>query len=200
MGVGLSEAVLKTQPDPSTLRASIAFINQASPVQSHPLARKPHGHSLKAEACSFFTAPLNPSYLFSLLLCPLYFSFPFPQFMLFPSVSSFILVKQISLRLLLHCFLYDTVSLVFKSQLTPISVESEPTRLGVVLSVDHWKWSTQNQEGWVCRSSKGHVCTGCGQCPGPELSVTHLSSVLWISAIFLSSFSECLGKNWNLEL
>lgn len=28
----------------------------------------------------------------------------------------------------------------------------------------------------------------------------YLSSDLWISAIFLSSFSECLGKNWNLEL
>lgn len=136
MGVGLSEAVLKTQPDPSTLRAPTAFMNQASPVQSHPLTRKPHCHRLKAEACSFFTAPLNPSYLFSLLLCPLYFSFPFPQFMLFPSVSSFIL-KQISLRLLLHCFLYDTLSLVFKSQPAPISLESESTRRGSVLSVDH---------------------------------------------------------------
>lgn len=160
-------------------------------MQSHALAGKPHCHSLKAEACSFFTAPLNPSYLFSLLLCPLYFSFPFPQFMLFPSTSSFILVKQISLRLLLHCFLYDTVALVFKSQLIPISLESEPTRLGVVLSVDHWKWSTQNQEGWVCRSSKGHVCSGFGtvswawtECHAPEFCLMNLSNfpfqLLWM--------------------
>lgn len=35
--------------------------------------------------------------------------------------------------------------------------------------------------------------------PGVALSL-YLSSDLWISAIFLSSFSECLGKNWNLEL
>lgn len=27
----------------------------------------------------------------------------------------------------------------------------------------------------------------------------YISSVLWISAIRRSSFSECLGKNWNLE-
>lgn len=28
----------------------------------------------------------------------------------------------------------------------------------------------------------------------------YMSSVLWISAIRRSNFSECLGKNWNLEL
>lgn len=37
-----------------------------------------------------------------------------------------------------------------------------------------------------------------GASPTPQLP--YLSSDLWISAIFLSSFSECLGKNWNLEL
>ena len=134
-----------------------------------------------------FSIPTQPflSNLFSFLLflfsfflfCCLCFSFPFHVFdlcLLIFSWWSKYLSGQQPLSIL---FLQYNISLAFKS---------EPTGLVAV---------TENGTSRVRRARLWGR-----QCPGLEPRVTHLSSVLWISAIFLSSFSECLGKNWNLEL
>lgn len=55
------------------------------------------------------------------------------------------------------------VSLAFKPQPTSIFLESEPTGLGAMLSVNQY---IKGQEGWVCRG-RGHsaelVCSDCGE-------------------------------------
>lgn len=54
--------------------------------------------------------------------------------------------------------------------------------------------------GQGSKSAEHQLIPTAARAPAQRSPWLYLSSDLWISAIFLSSFSECLGKNWNLEL
>ena len=95
-GCGVEGAVLKTRPRTRCSQGTHTSYESGQPcaVPSTDAEATCHCHRPRSEACPFFTSPLNPS-LSSLFCC---LCFPFPQFMLLPSVSSFILVKQIPFR------------------------------------------------------------------------------------------------------
>lgn len=154
-----------------------------------PRSHLSYCHRLRAEACSFFTSPFNPSSLFFFLLFLLCFSFPFPPFTLFP-VSLFILVKQIPLTPVPLCFPYYTSLLPLSLSLHQFSWRVSPQ--GLVLCC---RWITENSTSRVrkagsagaedtaqslCAQTVGKtVSWAWTECHSPEFCPVNLSNFLF---------------------
>lgn len=200
-GVGLRKQYWRHTLERGALKVPTPAMNQASPVWSHPLIQKPpvtvtdQGRRLAHFSHPHLTPPLFPLLLFTFSFSPVHDS----------SLCLFIYLSEANTfqrPILLHFPYLYSFSLAFEPQPTPLFLQREPWGCTVSgsLKMVHPRVRKAGSAG-----AEDAVQRLCAQAvretvAWPEPSVTHLSSVLWISAIFLSSFSECLGKNWNLEL